>query len=212
MARTKDPAVRTLLIERAAHMLRVREPITLRSLVAGTGVSTMAVYTYFGGMDGLWKALRQEGFTRLAARFETVPMSADPVRDLAALVAAYLRNALDHPDLYRVMFDASFELEDLKAADATLEYLVQALRRARDTGRLRAEVDPLELAIQSWAIGHGLVSLVANGPLPSHTLDHGVSMLTALLIGEGDQADRCRTSVERGWQQSLPPGEEAGAE
>ncbi len=53
-------------------MLRTRQPVTLRALVAGTGVSTMAVYTYFGGMDGLWKALRQEGFTRLAAKLACV--------------------------------------------------------------------------------------------------------------------------------------------
>ncbi|QXJ19694.1 TetR/AcrR family transcriptional regulator [Actinomadura graeca] len=204
MARTRDPAVRTLLIERAAHMLRLREPITLRSLVAGTGVSTMAVYTHFGGMDGMWKALRQEGFTRLAARFAELSVSADPVRDLAALVAAYVGNALDHPDLYRVMFDATFDLEDLKAADATLEYLVQAVRRGADSGRLRADADPLQLAIQSWVIGHGLVSLVANGPLPCETLDHGVPMLTALFVGEGDRPDRCRASVERGWRRSFP--------
>jgi AcrR family transcriptional regulator len=205
MARTKDPAVRTLLIERAAHMLRTREPITLRSLVAGTGVSTMAVYTYFGGMDGMWKALRQEGFTRLGARFTTMTMSTDPVRDLTTLVAAYLRNALDHPDLYRVMFDAGFDLEDLKAADATLEYMVQAVQRARDTGRFRAGTVPLELAIQSWAIAHGLVSLVANGPLPRQTLDHGVPMLTALFVSSGDRPDRCRRSVELGWQHLFPP-------
>jgi AcrR family transcriptional regulator len=207
MARTKDPAVRTVLIERAAHMLRTREPITLRSLVAGTGVSTMAVYTYFGGMDGMWKALRQEGFTRLAARFATVPVSADPVRDLAELIAAYLRNALDHPDLYRVMFDATFELEDLKAADATLEHLVQAAGRGRTVGRFRAGIDPLELAIQSWAIAHGLVSLVATGPLPQQTLAHGIPMLTALYVGVGDDPARCRRSVERG----LKPLVRAGA-
>lgn len=200
MARTKDPAVRTLLIERAAHMLRTREPITLRSLVAGTGVSTMAVYTYFGGMDGMWQALRQEGFTRLGARFTTMTMSTDPVRDLTALIAAYLRNALDHPDLYRVMFDASVDLEDLKAADATLEYLVQAVLRARDTGRFHAGTVPLELAIQSWAVAHGLVSLVAGGPLPRQTLDHGVPMLTALFVGAGDEPGRCRRSVEHGWR------------
>ncbi|MFC7331320.1 TetR/AcrR family transcriptional regulator [Marinactinospora rubrisoli] len=209
MARTKDPAVRTLLIERAAHLLRIREPITLRSLVAGTGVSTMAIYTHFGGMDGMWRALRQEGFTRLAGRFATVAPSGDPVHDLAALVAAYLDNALEQPDLYRVMFDATFELEDLKAADATLEHLVQAARRARDTGRFRADVDPLELAIQSWAIGHGLVSLVANGPLPRPTLGHGVPMLTALFVGVGDDPGRCRRSVERGWR-LRPAGPAAG--
>jgi AcrR family transcriptional regulator len=206
MARTKDPAVRTLLIERAAHMLRTREPITLRSLVAGTGVSTMAVYTHFGGMDGMWKALRQEGFTRLAARFAMVTTSDDPVQDLTALVAAYLGNAVDHPDLYRVMFDANFDLEDLKAADATLEYLVQAAERGRNADRFRADTDSLKLATQSWAIGHGLVSLVANGPLPRQTLDYGAPMLTALFISAGDQLDRCRTSVEHGWKHLHPHG------
>ncbi|MGO1053348.1 TetR/AcrR family transcriptional regulator [Crossiella sp. CA198] len=199
MTRSKDPAVRTLLLERAALLLRTREPVTLRSLVAGTGVSTMAVYTHFGGMDGLWKGLRQEGFTRLAARFATLTCSADPVADLTALVAAYLGNALDHPDLYRVMFDAGFDLEDLKAADATLEYLVQAADRGRVAERFRAEVVPLELATQSWAIAHGLVSLVANGPLPRSTLSSGVPMLAALYVSMGDEPGRCARSVARGW-------------
>ena len=205
MARTKDPAVRTLLIERAAHMLRAREPITLRALVAGTGVSTMAVYTYFGGMDGLWRALRQEGFTRLAARFAAVATTEDPVRDLAALVAAYLDNALDHPDLYRVMFDATVDLEDLGAADATLEYLVQAADRSRRAHRFRADTDPLQLATQSWVIAHGLVSLVAGGPLPRRTLANGVRLLSALYIDTGDDPGRCRRSVENGWEHLHAP-------
>lgn len=205
MARSKDPAVRTLLIERAAHMLRTREPISLRSLVAGTSVSTMAVYTHFGGMDGMWKALRQEGFTRLASRFATVATSPDPVRDLTALVAAYLDNALDHPDLYRVMFDADFDLEDLGAADATLEHLVRAVRRAKGADRFRADIDALDLATQSWAIGHGLVSLVATGPLPEEALDHGVPMLTALFVSAGDLPDYCHTSVELGWREFSYP-------
>lgn len=200
MARTKDPAVRTLLIERAAHMLRTREPITLRSLVAGTGMSTMAVYTYFDGMDGMWKALRQEGFTRLAARFATVPVTDDPVHDLTALIAAYLGNALDHPDLYRVMFDAAFDLEDLTAADATLEHMVQAVFRGQAATRFRADIVPLDLATQSWIIGHGLVSLVATGPLPHRTLDQGPLLLTALFVSAGDDPDRCTASVEQGWK------------
>ncbi|CAA9397676.1 MAG: Transcriptional regulator, AcrR family [uncultured Rubrobacteraceae bacterium] len=212
MARTKDPAVRTLLIERAARMLRTREPITLRSLVSGTGVSTMAVYTYFGGMDGVWKALRQEGFTRLGAKYETVAMSADPVRDLAALAAAYLRNALDHPDLYRVMFDADFDLEDAEAADETLECLVRAAERGRQTDRFRADTDPRKLATQSWVIGHGLVSLVTAGCLPRRALDDGTLLLTALFTSAGDRPDRCRTSVEQGWKELIPAGEEPGAE
>ena len=183
-------------------MLRTREPITLRSLVAGTGVSTMAVYTHFGGMDGLWTALRQEGFTRLASRFATVAPSPDPVRDLTALGAAYVRNAVEHPDLYRVMFDAAFDLEDAQAADDTLQHLVRAVGRASDDGRFRADVDPLGLAIQTWAVGHGLVSLVATGPLPREALGHGAPLLIALFTGAGDTPGPCRASVEQGWEVS----------
>jgi AcrR family transcriptional regulator len=195
----KDPAVRSLLLDRAAQMLRTREPVTLRALVAGTGVSTMAVYTYFGGMDGLWTALRQEGFTRLAEKLAAVPETDDPVRDLAALGAAYLANALESPDLYRVMFDAAFELEDAAAADEALHHLVRAVERAQAAGRFRDDVDPLELATQSWLVGHGLGSLVATGPLPREALGHGVPVLTALFVSAGDVPGRCRRSVTRGW-------------
>ena len=129
----------------------------------------------------------------------------DPVRDLAALGAAYLHNALDNPDLYRVMFDATFELQDPGAADETLHCLVQAVERAKDAGRFRDDVDPLELAAQSWIIGHGLASLTATGPLPPQTLAHGVPLLTALFTSAGDAPDRCRRSVEHGWQRLLQP-------
>lgn len=185
-------------------MLRTRQPVTLRTLVAGTGVSTMAVYTYFGGMDGLWTALRQEGFTRLDGQLSAVAMTADPVRDLAALGAAYLAHALENPDLYRVMFDVGFELADAGAADETLHRLVRAIDRAKADGRFHAEVDPLELATQSWTIGHGLASLVATGPLPRQSLAHGVPLLTALFTSAGDAPDRCRRSVEDGWRPEPP--------
>jgi hypothetical protein len=68
----------------------------------------------------------------------------------------------------------------------------------------------LELAIQSWAVAHGLVSLVAGGPLPRQTLDHGVPMLTALFVSAGDEPGRCRRSVEHGWRPLAGP--EAGSE
>lgn len=197
--------MRVRLIERAARMLRDRDPITLRSVVTGTGASTMAVYTHFGGMDGLWRALRQEGFTRLAARLAQVRDTTDPVHDLAALVVAYVQNALEHPDLYRVMFDATVELEDLPAADATLEMLVRAARRGVQAGRFDATVVPLELATQSWAVGHGIVSLVATGPLPRSALEYGEPMLAALFAGAGDDLEAARRSVCRPWRALRQP-------
>ncbi|MFB7875665.1 TetR/AcrR family transcriptional regulator [Nocardia sp. NPDC056064] len=200
MARTRNPAVRSMLIDRAAQLLRERAPVTLRGLVAGTEVSTMAVYTHFDGMDGLWRAVRQEGFTRLAARLDEVPVTEDPVRDLSALGSAYLAHALAEPHLYRVMFDPGFDLEDAAAADATLERLVTAAASARDLGRFRPDIDPLELATQSWTIGHGLAGLVATGPLPRELLANGVPLLTALFVAAGDDPQVCAGSVRAGWR------------
>jgi AcrR family transcriptional regulator len=208
MARTKDPAVRALLIDRAAGMLRAREPVTLRSIVAGTGVSTMAVYTYFGGMDGLWRAMRQEGFVRLAAALEKIDLTDDPVRDLAALSATYLSNAQANPDLYGVMFDVGFELEDPAAADETLHVLVRTIERAVTAGRFRDDVEPVALATQTWVIGHGLASLVTSGPLPPSAFAHGRSLLITLYTGCGDAPDACRRSVDRGWKSGAVSFEE----
>ena len=190
--RTASPALRAALLERAAEMLARREPVTLRALVEGTGASTMAVYTHFGGMPGLWRAVRQEGFTRLAARLGTVPASDDPVRDLAALGAAYAANALATPALYRAMFDAAAELEDPDAA-----------ARARDAERFASDSDPEVVATRYWATGHGLILLVITGVLPAEALDaHAPAVAAALFVAAGDDEQRAARSVAAGW--SLP--------
>src|SRR5688572_28497678 len=119
-------------------MLARRQPVTLRALVEGTGASTMAVYTHFGGMPGLWRAVRQEGFTRLAERLAAVERTDDPVRGLMALGAAYVENAVANPHLYRTMFEAEAELEDPEAAAASFGELVACAARARRAGRFSA--------------------------------------------------------------------------
>src|SRR4051812_24061766 len=111
MPRAADPAVRTALVEAAAEMLAAREPVSARSLAAETGSATTALYTHFGGMPGLWRAVRQEGFTRLAGRLAAVLRTDDPVRDLAALGATYVASARTDPALYRAMFDAAADLD-----------------------------------------------------------------------------------------------------
>jgi AcrR family transcriptional regulator len=192
--------VRAALIERAAEMLARRQPVTLRALVAGTGASTMAVYTHFGGMRGLWRAVRQEGFTRLADRLAAVELTPDPVRDLAALGAAYVGNALANPDLYRTMFDTEAELEDPDAAAATFEILVSCAVRAREVGRFVPTCDPEALATQFWAAGHGLTMLMLTGVLPREALvGHAPAVATALFVAAGDDEHRCQRSVRDGW-------------
>ena len=187
-------------------MLARRDPITLRSLVQGTGVSTIAVYTYFGGMSGLWSAVRQESFIRLRRRLRRIGATADPVRDLACLGAAYVTYALDHPDLYRTMFDDAFALEDPAGAAATFDTLVGAVRRAVRGGRFADTTNEHALATEYWVIGHGTASLAIAGVL-SHAdiTDRSRSLATALFIRAGDDPSRCERSFDRGWNLGRRP-------
>jgi AcrR family transcriptional regulator len=191
--------MRARIVERAAGMLRAREPVTLRSLVAGTGASTMAVYTYFDSLDGVWRAVRQEGFTRLAAQLDLVHVTDDPVGDLTEQLSGYLQYALDEPDLYRVMFDVHADLEDAQAADATLGRVVETVRRCQAAGRLDSRSDALDTATKCWVLMHGIASLVATGPLALHQLEHAPAMIHAQLVGFGGEPDLCRTSISARW-------------
>jgi AcrR family transcriptional regulator len=198
--RVASPAVRTTLIDTAAEMLASREPVTLRALATRSGTTTMAVYTHFDGMPGLWRAVRQEGFGRLAERLDRVGETADPVADLAALSSAYQASALAAPHLYRAMFDAAADLEDPGTADRSFELLVSAARRARDAGRFDGGCDPVSTSTQLWAAGHGLAMLAITGVLPADAIAPPAREITiAVCVAAGDRPVRCRRSVDTGW-------------
>ena len=167
----------------------------------------MAVYTYFDGMPGLWSAVRQEGFTRLGKRLAAVDPCPDPVRHLAALGVAYVENALANPDLYRVMFDAGFDLPDPGAAAATFEPLVLGARRAQESGRFSVDVGPQDVAVRYWASGHGLTSLAVTGVLAVADLErHTPAMTVALFAAAGASPEKARRSVAAAWRDRSTAG------
>ena len=77
--------VRQRLLEVAAHMVREQgaPALSARKLAAAAGTSTMAVYTHFGGMPGLVRAMVAEGFRRLFERVAAVPVTDDPLTTCA---------------------------------------------------------------------------------------------------------------------------------
>jgi AcrR family transcriptional regulator len=205
-----DPAVRAALIEQAARLIAEegRDALTLRRLAAEVGVSTMAVYTHFKGMDNLRREVQREGFDRLAQHLAGVGATDDPVADLIVLGWAYHRNATTNPDLYRVMFmertpdkagpevgpDAAPERRD---EEATFLTLVDAVTRCLAAGRLR-DAEALSLATQLWAAEHGVVSLEIAGMLDvDDAADCLEALRSTLMVGFGDRPDRIATSTRR---------------
>ncbi|MCU1352735.1 MAG: TetR family transcriptional regulator [Acidimicrobiales bacterium] len=172
MPRTADPSVRTGLVEAAARLIATEGPSALstRRLASEVGVSTMAVYTHFGGMDELVRAVVHAAFDRLAAEMAAAPRSDDPLADLGALGVAYRRNALTDPNLYLAMFGPHpplpYEPTDADRVHglSTFATLVDAVRRCIDAGALRPG-DPEQMASQLWAAAHGAVMLELAGYL-----------------------------------------------
>jgi AcrR family transcriptional regulator len=185
---TASDPLRTRLVEAAARIVATEGhgALSLRRVAADVGTSTMAIYTHFGGMPELLRAVRWDGFHRLAADLAEVPAAEDPVEHVVGLCVAYVRNGIANPDLYRVMFmEEPLDEEDAAVCAGTFETLVVALARCVQEGRL-SPADPLDLATELWVAGHGVVSLRLAGALAPDAADAGMPrILRRLLVGFG---------------------------
>ena len=178
--RPHDAALRATLVELASAAVAERGSagLSLRTVAAQAGTTTAAVYTLFGGRDGLVAAVVEEGFRRFAERLSAVPRGADPGADLLALGLAYRDNALANPHFYRVMFGPSPE-----PGGATVPTTAQpTFRVLRDAvARVPGVPDADELALRLWALAHGLVSLELAGLLPGGREERDARYRAALL-------------------------------
>ncbi|MBN9743823.1 TetR family transcriptional regulator [Amycolatopsis sp. A1MSW2902] len=206
--RTRGEHARTQLVEAAIRLLADggAEALQARKLAAEIGASTMAVYTHFGGMAALIEAVAREGFRRLIANMATVERTDDPVADLYQLALAYRRTAVEHPELFTLMFreagahgqpvgELMKDQEDSEAA-SSFRGMVAAVGRTIDSGRLQG--DPLTVAAQVWSAVHGYVTLELLGHFGRG--DRGVAEVLAplcvtLVVGLGDRPAAARASV-----------------
>ncbi len=193
--RAADPEIRPALIDAAARLVDEYGPdaLTTRRLAAEVGTSTMAVYTHFAGMDALRRAVAAEGFERLAGHLDALPPTDDPVTFVSCQGGAYFRNALANPHLYRFMF-LERPSDDPEIGHETFERLVDGVGAAIERGRFVG--DPEALAIQLWAMAHGIVTLHFSGLLElAEALECFASMGENLFTAFGDERERARASI-----------------
>lgn len=202
--RPRDPASRAALVEAAAKLLADEGPraLTTRRLATEAGTSTMALYTYFGGMSGLVHEIVYEGFARLQHMFDQVAPTEDPVSDVALIGRAYRRNAVVNSHVFKVMFGGSslagFEItdDDRQHGRYTLTSVHDCVRRCVDAGRFRQD-DPMLITHEMWLGVHGTVTLeIDNYLVPPYDADLCFdAQLLSTMIGAGDDRDAATISV-----------------
>ncbi|MEW1658711.1 TetR-like C-terminal domain-containing protein [Streptomyces sp. NPDC093707] len=171
--RTNDETVKERLVVCATEMLatRPRESVTVRAVAAAAEASTTAVYSLFGGKDGLIGAVRDRAVAGLFQELSAVRSSADPLADLYALAVAYRSWGRGHRHLYTVLFGGvqSFDPSGETGASDPIRPLLAAIDRALTASVLDGEATSIALSI--WATLHGLVTLELAGALDAATTE-----------------------------------------
>src|SRR5262249_41653783 len=107
-------------------------------------------------------ALAAEGFDALTLRMKEAAAGVAPGQRLGAIGAAYVRFALDAPNLFRLMFSGLVRARDhagLAAAGARAYAVLAGATRSGPTASPHA--------VAAWANVHGLAHLLLEGQIAS---------------------------------------------
>jgi AcrR family transcriptional regulator len=210
--------VREDLLHAAVGLLDDDGPDALqtRKVASAAGTSTMAVYTYFGGMRGLITEVAEEGLRQFDAA-QTMPQTADPVADLFATGAAYRRYAIERPHMYRLMFGSTsahginapagnaltLTVAEIEQHAPSFAHVVRVVRRCMLAGRITVsaaddDASVVATAAQFWASIHGFVMLELAGYWGSDRSAAAPvlnSLTSNLLVALGDSRERVTQSA-----------------
>lgn len=164
--------LRAAAIEAGLKLLedRTADDLGLREVARAVGVSATALYRHFPDKAALLRALAAEGFKQLAdAQREAAQAAGGGEAGFGATGRAYVRFALDHPALFRLLFSAASPVGD--PFHRRPEEMPEAFRMLWDNAARHAppgagpDAAPL-IALEAWALVHGLAVLILDGQIP----------------------------------------------
>jgi AcrR family transcriptional regulator len=193
----KSTDTRSAILQAALEILSVdgHTALTVRRVAARAGCSTIGVYTWFGGKDGLIDAILVDGFESFAIALRSAKPTRVALGGLVAQGRAYRRWALENPMYYRVMFMQAVpghvpNAEALTAGTISYEILRAEVLRSQERLWIE-ESDTDAVAMTIWGMVHGLVSIELAHADPHSTrgedllhqrsFDLGISLLVKSL-------------------------------
>ena len=163
--------LRSALIAEGLRVLEEKEDadLSLRAMARAVGVSATAVYRHFPDKEALRGALSAAAYDRMGEAQRAAAAGLDSVAEqFQAIGRTYVRFALDHPALFRLMasmppHDDLFDLEaedDDEAARLLRAYASKIAGPGASAHAVRT------IAMRSWALVHGLAVLMVGGYVP----------------------------------------------
>jgi len=149
---------------------------TLEKIAKAAGVTRGAVYWHFRDKAELFFAMREDVFAPMVERTDSFLFSedsADPLDAIEASLKEFFR-VLDDCSVVREVFEimisrceyvdefASVQEEVARPAQEFLEKIERVYQQAAEKGMLRAGLEPLAMARDTWAFTSGLLHLLLS--------------------------------------------------
>jgi AcrR family transcriptional regulator len=159
--------LRMALIDAGLRMLEEREDadLSLREIARSVGVSATAVYRHFPDKRAMLGALADAGVTML---FDAQKAASDAAgggaKGFPATGRAYVRFAIAHPGLFRLIFTHAELAGGPELADNPAARLLRTNAQALSGGD---DKEARRIIVRAWAVAHGLAMLILDGHLPA---------------------------------------------
>jgi AcrR family transcriptional regulator len=157
------------------------EATSIRNIAEKIEYSPATIYLHYKDKNDIIHALHQDGFLLLAKHFGVIQSVSDPFEQLKLMGKAYIKFALEHPDVYKLIFIMEEPLRHLAECvdkswgegDQAYGLLYKTVEACQQAGYFK-RIDPTGLSFVIWSTMHGLCSLRISGHLGHMIESHKV--------------------------------------
>lgn len=166
---------------------------SLRKVARELGVTAPALYAHVDDREDVLRSVADDALQELARRFDEIDVG-DPIAQIRAQCEAYVRFAIENPDLFSTMFVFPPELQvaeslgiESAGATATFERALKTIDNAVAAGAIPAPDDTLVAALAMWSAMHGLAAVLTMGfgfddATQTKVIDQAISAVVAGLL------------------------------